>query len=141
MSDLSKDKVPPVKFKSRNGTLTFLFKNGKAANFIGGEYITEHKWEIDELQGEIATSHPFIYIDENDATGESAEAKLEGLKNSMREQILAEIAAESLTKKNPEALDPNNISTKLAGIGNSATVGAGAVDSSSGASASAVAKG
>ncbi len=51
-------------YKSRLPSCKFLFKNGKEAIFINSEFATDVVSEIEELNVEIASGHPHIYIDD-----------------------------------------------------------------------------
>ncbi len=146
------------KYKSRSGAMCFIRKNGKPCNFVEGEYITDDTGDIADLDLEIKTGHPTIYVDENDATGVSPSAKLEGLRASIREEerlkLLADqqSAAKINTDAQPAIIDVivadsipgaaetpavttaepiTTLTSKLDGIGSSVTLGAGAVDSNS----------
>lgn len=55
-------------FKNAMSNCQFVFKTGKVANFMQGKYITDLQWEIDELQNEINSGHPHIYIDDKERT-------------------------------------------------------------------------
>lgn len=50
----------------------YLFKNGKAAVFIAGRYETDVVDEIAELDAEIKTGIPYIYIDPKQKTVDTA---------------------------------------------------------------------
>ena len=50
-------------YKSRIPSCKYGFKNGKEANFINHEYLTDIPGEIQELDEEIALGHPTLYID------------------------------------------------------------------------------
>lgn len=55
------------KFKSRLGSTKFIFKNGKAANFVPpGEFLTDVELEIEELNAEITGGNVYLYIDSLD---------------------------------------------------------------------------
>jgi hypothetical protein len=51
-------------FKSTMPSINYIFKNGKAAPFVGGIFTTDVQSEIDELEAEVLNRHPHIYIDE-----------------------------------------------------------------------------
>ncbi len=56
------------KFKSRLGSTKFIFKNGKAANFVPpGEFLTDVESEIEELNAEITGGNVYLYIDSLDS--------------------------------------------------------------------------
>jgi hypothetical protein len=55
------------KFKSTIGPQQYLFKNGKAAHFELGVYLTDVPEEISELKKEIKNGMPYIYQDPEDA--------------------------------------------------------------------------
>ena len=45
-------------FRSNVQSVKYVFKNGKVAAFMQGKYTTDIKYEIDELDEEIAAGHP-----------------------------------------------------------------------------------
>ena len=58
-------------FKSRAATMGYAFKSGKTVHFMGGNYATSAKDEIEELTKECENGHPNFYIDENQKTIDS----------------------------------------------------------------------
>jgi hypothetical protein len=77
-------------FKATLPSINYIFKNGKPAIFINGMYTTDVPFEIEELDAEIATRHPHIFIDE--AMREIDSAKVDPIA-ALREKIIAEYKA------------------------------------------------
>lgn len=46
----------------------YMFKNGKAANFLDGKYYTDIPHEIEELDAEIASGHEFLFVNLKELT-------------------------------------------------------------------------
>lgn len=59
------------KFCSSIPSCRFIFKSGKTAHFVCGQYATQQEDEIEELNAEIKKGHPHFYIDVNEKTIES----------------------------------------------------------------------
>jgi hypothetical protein len=53
-------------FKNTMANTQYLFKNGKAAQFPGGRYLTDDPVEIAELDAEIRGGMPHLYTDPDD---------------------------------------------------------------------------
>lgn len=53
-------------FKSYIPSLNYLTKAGKALVFIEGKFMTDIKEEIKELEDEIKSGHPHLFIDPNE---------------------------------------------------------------------------
>jgi hypothetical protein len=53
-------------FKNTMANTQYLFKNGKAAQFPGGRYLTDDPVEIAELDAEIRGGMPHLYADPED---------------------------------------------------------------------------
>ena len=77
-------------FKATIPSINFIFSNGKPAIFVSGVYRTEVDWEIKELQKEISSGHPHIYIDPQETTIES---DMVDPMNALRAKIIAEYVA------------------------------------------------
>lgn len=77
-------------FKATLPSVNYIFKNGKPAIFINGMYTTDVPFEIEELDAEIATRHPHIFIDES--MREIDSAKVDPIA-ALREKIIAEYKA------------------------------------------------
>lgn len=77
-------------FKATLPSVNYIFKNGKPAIFINGMYTTDVPFEIEELDAEIATRHPHIFIDS--AMREIDSAKVDPIA-ALREKIIAEYQA------------------------------------------------
>ena len=106
-------------FKCRIPSCKYLFSNGKEANFIGGKYLTDLDIEISQLENEIKSGHPHIYVD-------AAEKEVDTEQMDPIEQIKKKAIAEYLAAQKA-ALDPNNDrgsteAGKLQGIANSTTI-------------------
>jgi hypothetical protein len=87
-------------FKASMPSVNYIFKNGKSAVFVKGRFVTSIASEISEIEEEIKTGHPHLFIDPTDMEEDSnAATPVELLKQKMREEILAEMAA---------ATDPKN---------------------------------
>lgn len=80
-------------FKSSLGNSQYTFKNGKAGNFLNGEYTTELQSEIDELNAEIEAGHPYFYVDEAKKTVESTDP-MEEVRRRAREEALIQLRQE-----------------------------------------------
>lgn len=52
-------------YLSRISSIKYIFVNGKEANFILGQYITDAPEEIQQLDAEVKQGHPHIYTDPN----------------------------------------------------------------------------
>lgn len=95
------------KFCSNIPSVKYIFKNGKTANFVAGQYLTAIKSEIEELQFEIENGHPHISVDNKELTVDSLHADpLEKIKKQAIEEYLARQAA----AVNPE----NDMGTSVA---------------------------
>lgn len=77
-------------FKATLPSVNYVFKNGKPAIFVQGVYTTDVPFEIEELDAEIATRHPHIFIDES--MREIDSAKVDPIA-ALREKIIAEYQA------------------------------------------------
>lgn len=60
-------------FKNTMPGTQYLFKNGKAAQFVAGRYETADEVEIAELEAEIHGGIPHIYVDAADTTVDTGE--------------------------------------------------------------------
>ena len=77
-------------FKATLPSVNYIFKNGKPAIFVNGMYTTDVPFEIEELDAEISTRHPHIFIDES--MREIDSAKVDPIA-ALREKIIAEYKA------------------------------------------------
>jgi len=117
-------------FKCTNINSQYLFKNGKAAPFIGGWYYTDVQSEIDELSAEIASGHPFFSIDENRKTVTAEEMDpLDSIKKKAVAEYLAAQAAAINKSRNMGQTEGGS----LKGIANSNTINEGMAGSDSSA--------
>jgi hypothetical protein len=120
-------------FKSSMGTLFYVLKNGKAAHFVGGKYLTDMEEEIKELESEIRNGHPHIYIDDKEKEIDVHADPLKGIKDLAVKEYLAEqarLSAEALNKGNMGETEQGKLN-----VANSTSVAAGASGSSSNAGA------
>lgn len=93
-------------FKSRIASSNYLYKNGKAASFVNGRYMTDQPAEIDELMEEIKAGNPFIYIDENEKEVDSdVKDPLSALKDKLRAEMMAELGM------TPKDIGPDTMGT------------------------------
>lgn len=90
----------------------YLFKNGKEAHFISGEYLTDIKSEIDELEEEVKLKHPHIYTDLDKLTVDTT--KLDPLEEIKKKAVEEYLAAQSKAVD----LGTTDTSSNLSGIGN-----------------------
>ncbi len=77
-------------YKATLPSVNYIFRNGKPAIFISGKFCTDIPTEISELDEEVASGHPIIYIDS--AEREIDSAKVDPIAG-LREQIIAEYKA------------------------------------------------
>lgn len=125
-------------FKSRIPSCRYVFKDGKHAPFIGGEYYTSDTTEIAELKAEIAANHPFLFIDENKK--EIDTDKIDPIEEIRRKAVEDYIASQkqSLNKTNDrgtstqERLNVANSTSIAEGSGDSNSTGAGAQEEGTG---------
>lgn len=88
------------KFCSNLPSSKYVFRSGKVANFVRGQYLTTIQSEIDELNNEIELGHPHISIDPKEKTVDSMHADpLAKIKKQAIEEYIAAQAA---------AIDPSN---------------------------------
>lgn len=81
-------------FKATLPSVNYIFTNGKPAIFVQGKFTTNIDFEIQELEREIATGHPHIYIDPAESEIDSdALTPMEILRAKVREELVAEMAA------------------------------------------------
>ena len=120
-------------FKSRVPFCKYIFKNGKEAPFIAGRYLTDVKSEIEELDAEVESKHPSIYIDA--AEKEVNTAKLDPIEEIKRKAI-AEFVASQLAA-NSKTNDRGSYEPGKLNVTTSATVAEAAAGSDSGTAATA----
>lgn len=108
----------------------YTFKNGKDANFLGGTYATDIQSEIAELNKEVKSGHPHIYVKPDELTIDTTFVDpMEAIKAKIRAELLAEQAAAAANKT--EDRGGYDTSGKLEGIANTHTIQQGAADSTS----------
>lgn len=86
-------------FKSAIPSMTYLFKNGKAATFVQGRFSTAIKAEIDELNAEIEAGNQYIFFDKNEPVSKVVTSE-EFLKD-MKDKIIAEYLESQESKELP----------------------------------------
>ena len=88
------------KFCSNLPSSKYIFKSGKVANFVRGQYLTSIESEIAELNADIGFGHPNIHIDPKERTVDSLHADpLAKIKKLAIEEYLA---------AQQRAVDPSN---------------------------------
>jgi hypothetical protein len=76
--------------------------NGKIAAFVDGKYRTDNAFEIAQLDHEVASGHPTIYVDPNESVVEiDSNDPLASLKAAWLAEAEAKIRAEMLAAVNP----------------------------------------
>lgn len=90
MNDKVTDTIMAV-FKNTLNNCTYIFKNGKAAAFLNGEYLTNNEKEIRELMEEVQEGHPHIYVDKENCV---RDIKFVDPMEAIRAQVRAELVAE-----------------------------------------------
>jgi hypothetical protein len=85
-------------FKSRMSSCNYIFKNGKIAQFIRGEYTTNVAYEVAELEYEVSLGHPQIFInDQERVVAVDRNDPIAALRRKIiaeeRERIMAEVRA------------------------------------------------
>jgi hypothetical protein len=120
-------------FKSRAGTMGYVFKNGKTVHFMGGTYATSAPEEIEELTKECEAGHPNYYIDVNQTTIDSELMDpMAVLVARIREEERAKLIAATDKSRDMGKVE---FSGKLEGIANSHTIQGAMAHSDSQASA------
>jgi len=115
-------------FRSNITSVGYIFKNGKKAAFVSGKYTTNIKYEIDELDTEIALGHPNFSADT-----EEIEAVIEPLE-ALRARFIAEFKADEARALN-KANDAGTAEVQKLTPVSSATIADGAAGSDSTAGA------
>lgn len=83
-------------FRSNLPSCKYIFRSGKVAEFVAGNYITKNQKEIDELNEEISYGHPHLFVEAGRTTVQADELDpLNALKKKLRQEILAEMDAAS----------------------------------------------
>lgn len=86
-------------FKCTIPSCNFIFSNGKPAIFVQGVYRTAVDWEIAELEKEVASGHPHVYID---AKEREIDSEMVDPMNALRAKIIAEYKATMEAATNPD---------------------------------------
>ena len=97
------------KFCSNLPSSKYVFRSGKVANFVGGQYLTTVQAEIDELNAEIEAGHPHMYVDTNETTVDSE--SLDPLAK-LRKSIIEQYIKDQQKAVNPENDMGNSVSQK-----------------------------
>jgi hypothetical protein len=106
-------------FKSRIPFIQYFFKNGKQAAFLNGEFITDVPSEVEELNLEVTSGHPHIFIDEEKKTIDTNQLDpLDEIRRKAVEEYRASIAA--ATDKNQDRGSTEQ--GKLEGIASTSTI-------------------
>jgi hypothetical protein len=106
-------------FKSRIPFIQYFFKSGKQAAFLNGEFITDTPSEVEELNLEVASGHPHIFIDEDKKTVDTNHLDpLDEIRRKAVEEYKASIAA--ATDKNQDRGSTEQ--GKLEGIVSTSTI-------------------
>lgn len=121
-------------FKSRIASMRYVFKNGKTANFILGQYATDVESEITELHAEIKSGNPILHIDKDEPTKLFVEPI-----ESLRAKIIAEYEAEKARTLNKNNDAGYSVQGRL-NVANSSTVSEGAASSDSMVQSTTIAK-
>lgn len=107
-------------YHSRIPSCKFIFKSGKEANFIGGTYLTSDPVEIAELDIEIKSVHPHIYVDENNLAVDTENIDpLHEIKRKAVEEYLAAQQAASDPNSDKGVTEQN---TKVGNVANSVSI-------------------
>lgn len=114
-------------FKSRVASSKFVFKNGKEASFVLGKYFTDVPWEIKELESEIESGHPHLYVDKAEATIDSD--LVDPLEDIRKKAVADYIARMSKATQQDNDMGETVNTGKLEGIANSDTISEGAASS------------
>lgn len=112
----------------------FIFKNGKTAAFVGGEFLTNVPSEIAELEEEIAAGHPHIFRDPDNMVVDST---TQDPMASIKAKIIREYEAEQAARHRKDSDKgtsglPAELASRVAGIATSASISSVSADSSSG---------
>jgi len=118
-------------FRSAMASVSYTFKNGKRANFVGGRYVTDIAHEIAELDAEIELHHP-TFSSKPEETVEVTEP-LAALRERFFEEFKAQEAALAARDKNTGAstvgslnvLNSTHVADAMAGSNSGATGDAG----------------
>lgn len=106
----------------------YIFKSGKEAPFVNGEFLTDVESEIAELDAEVKAKHPHIFIEVGKEEVDSDQpAPLEAL----RAKIIADYLETQRAANNPANDRGNTVMGQLQGIGTSASAGVLSAESSS----------
>ena len=87
--------------------------NGKECNFIGGQYTTDIKEEIEFLDAQVAARHPHIYVAKDEPTVDSD--KLSPLDEIKKKAVAEYLAQQALQQETTSTTDKN------AGLGTTAS--------------------
>jgi hypothetical protein len=116
-------------FKGKMPSFKYIFLNGKEASFINHEFTTDIQSEIDELNAEIASRHPHIYVQEGEETKSST--MVDPLETVRTKAVADYIAAQEVA--NNKTNDRGTTSLEKLKVATSASVVEGSADSTSAA--------
>ena len=114
-------------FKNRVLNCSYHFKDGTQAAFLNGKYSTDVKSRIEELQNEVDTNHPHIYIDPDEHEIDSeALSPMEVIRQEAYARAKADLlASEVLDKNKTSESDNGNFAASLTNTHNIAEGAAG----------------
>ena len=79
-------------FKSNLPSSKYVFRSGRVAEFVGGNYLTKNQEEINELTKEISYGHPHIFVEAGRETVAADELDpMSVLRKKIRNELLAEM--------------------------------------------------
>lgn len=99
-------------YKSPQPSWKYIFPDGTIGFVIRGEYFTDDPGKIEHLDNEIRKGFQMFYIDPNEKfVSQERLDPLIGLRNRMREELMAELKEEMARAQNPN----NNMGTSEQG--------------------------
>lgn len=114
-------------YKATIPSINYIFRNGKPAIFVRGKFATDIASEIAELDEEIANAHPYLFVDTDEPTAETATGDLiAGLRATLEAEIRAEMAAASAltndmgTSEQTKLVPSSTVDIAVAAAGNGA---------------------
>lgn len=107
-------------FKSRIPSCNYAFRSGDTAHFMLGSYATHDPDKIYELMNEVknvgktASSHPFIYVDENEQEIDSeALTPFELMKAQAKKEAMEELLAAGMMSNVTSTSDTSGFAASL----------------------------
>jgi hypothetical protein len=101
-------------YKNRLPSCHYVFKDGSQATFVKGVYKTANSVEIEQLDKEVRSGHPHIFIDKNEPAVISSTDDADPMA-ALRAKIRAEILAENTPRDLGNNLDPADKKLNVAG--------------------------